>query len=245
MSAAESTFWYDEGCGEEYLTVYRHRDETEARVVADLIRSHVSCAPGAPALDVGCGVGRHVRFLNGYQWTVGVDISASLLHIANKTVPGASLVRADMRSLPFRSGVFGLVVNLFTSFGYFGDDAQNHRVIAEIARVTAPGGWFVLDFLNAMRVRRTLVNFDRQKVGSVVIEQRRQISTDGNYVQKVITVVGAHRSFRERVRLFDQQDLAAMLGNYGFAVRQTLGDYQGGPGTPDSPRAILISQRCV
>ena len=52
-----------------------------------------------------------------------------------------------MRRLPFRDGAFEAVANLFTSFGYFFDEAQNRRVLGEIARVLRPGGAFLLDLM--------------------------------------------------------------------------------------------------
>jgi SAM-dependent methyltransferase len=242
-SPPDAESWFEDAFDEEYLTVYRHRDEKEARAVVGLIRSQVPCPEGSPALDLGCGVGRHLRFLRHHHWTVGLDLSASLLQFARVDIPDTSLVRADMRALPFRSGMFQLVVNLFTSFGYFSDDAQNRRVLAEIARVTAPSGWLVLDFLNAVYVRKTLIPFDRRQVGSVVVEQKREISGDGCYVQKATTVVGTDRILRERVRLYELKELLAMLQGCDFKIRRTMGDYYGGPSTVNSPRAIVIGQR--
>ena len=243
MNSPNSINWFEEGFGKEYLTVYQHRDESEAHVLANLIRSRVRCAEGSPALDVACGAGRHRRFLGNHQWVVGIDLSSALLRIARGMDQGALLVRADMRALPFRSGTFALVVNLFTSFGYFNDDSQHQLVVAEIARVTAPGGWFVLDFLNARYVRRTLVPFDQRQIGSLLVVQKREISTDGRYVHKSIKMIGTDRIFHERVRLFDLKDLTSMLQACGFTITEALGDYQGGPVTTGSPRVILVGRR--
>ena len=243
MGVVSSINWFEQGFGEDYVSVYQHRDEAEARLAVELIRSRVRCGEGMPALDVACGAGRHLRFLKNQQWTVGLDLSASLLRIARRANADAQLVRADMRSLPFRSGTFALVVNLFTSFGYFSDDAQHRRVIEEIARVTVRGGWFVLDFFNSARIRHTLVPFDRRQIGSLIVEQKREISTDGRYVHKAITMVGEDKTFRERVRLFDVRDLASMLQGCGFMVTEVLGDYHGRPFSASSPRTILIGQR--
>lgn len=243
MSIVSSLNWFEQGFSEEYISVYQHRDEDEARVAAELIRSRVKCGEGLPALDVACGTGRHLRFLKNHQWTVGLDLSAPLLRIARSANDDVLLIRADMRALPFRSGTFALVVNLFTSFGYFSDDVEHRRVIAEIARVTMRGGWFVLDFLNSTLIRRTLVPFDRRQIGSLLVEQKREISTDGCYVHKAITVVGEDKTFHERVRLFDLHDLTSMLGGAGFMVAEVLGDYYGRPYSPTSPRMILIGQR--
>lgn len=236
------TDWFEEWFGEEYLAVYPHRDDVEAHVVADLIQSRVRLSPGAPALDLACGTGRHQRALAARWWTVGLDLSRMMLRAARDEQPEAPLVRGDMRALPFRDRSFALVVNLFTSFGYFRDDSQHQRVIDEVARVTRPGGWFVLDFLNAPQIRRALVPFDVREVGSRVVEQTRGISLDGRFVRKMITLADEDRSYVERVRLFEPAELRAMVEQAGFDVVETLGGYDGRPHDADAPRAIVVGR---
>jgi SAM-dependent methyltransferase len=235
--------WYEEWFGEEYLALYPHRDEEEARDVAALIASRIDIASGALALDLACGSGRHQRALAERWWTVGLDLSGLLLRVARSEVPASALVRADMRQLPFATGVFSLVTNLFTSFGYFRDERQHGHVIAEVARVTRRGGWFVLDFLNAAYVRRTLIPFDRRTDGARVIEQARTISDDGRFVRKTITVSDENREFVERVRLFEPDELRSMIDAAGFDVVEILGAYDGRPLDADSPRAIVFGAR--
>jgi SAM-dependent methyltransferase len=235
--------WYEEWFGEEYLALYPHRDDEEAREVAALIASRVDVPAGAPALDLACGSGRHQRALAERWWTVGLDLSRLLLRVARGEDADAALVRADMRQLPFADGSFALVTNLFTSFGYFRDDRQHERVVAEVARVSKRGGWFVLDFLNAPHVRRTIIPFDRRAQGSRVIEQTRVISDDGRFVRKTITVNDEDREFVERVRLFDPEELRDMLERCGFDVVEILGAYDGRPLDDESPRAIVVGAR--
>lgn len=235
--------WFEEWFGEEYLALYPHRDEEEAVEVAALIASRVTLPPGAPALDLACGAGRHARALSERWWTVGLDLSPALLRVARAEDPEAPLVRADMRILPFRDGAFRLVVNLFTSFGYFREDAQHERVVAEVARVTAPGGCFVLDFLNASQVRDTLVTSETRVLGSREVRVERAITDDGRFVRKTIELVDEGRTFTERVRLFEAAELAAMLERCRFRVCETLGDYDGTPHHAASPRTILIGER--
>lgn len=235
--------WFEEWFGEEYLAVYPHRDDDEAAIVADLIEEAVEVPRGSVALDLACGAGRHQRELSEHWRTVGLDLSPSLLRVARGSDPDAALVRADMRELPFRGHAFSLVVNLFTSFGYFSSDEEHRRVIAEVARVTHPGGWFVIDFLNAAQVRRTLVPCDVRQLGTRTIEQEREITPDGRYVRKTITVRGIGRTFVERVRLFEPGDLSAMMESCGFRVTALMGDYHGGALSDDSPRAIVVGCR--
>ncbi len=237
------TDWFEEWFGEEYLALYPHRDEHEAQGVATLIDARVRIPPGAPALDLACGAGRHSRALTDHWWTVGLDLSPALLRIARAEERHAPLVRADMRCLPFGAESFGLVVNLFTSFGYFRDDAQHRQVIGEVARVTQSGGSFVLDYLNASHVRATLVPFDSFQVGGRVVEQEREISADGRFVRKTITLADEERTFIERVRLFEHGELLGMLDACGFDIADVLGNYDGHPYGPDSPRTILLGCR--
>ena len=235
--------WFENWFGEEYIALYPHRDEEEARVVATLIADQVQLPNTARVLDLACGAGRHQRELCDHWWTVGLDLSPALLHVARSQDRTNPLVRADMRRLPFATGALDMVVNLFTSFGYFRDDAAHRVVIGEVARVTRRGGWFVLDFLNAPQVRSTLVPFDRKQVGSRVVEQEREISSDGRYVRKTITLLDEDRTFVERVRLFDPEELQTLVVDAGFEVATMFGDYDGRPLDPTTERAILFARR--
>jgi len=98
---------------------------------------------GSKILDVPCGQGRHAHLLAEAGFNVeGLDYSEPLLKIARRrgTGPNLHYTRGDMRRLPSRwAGRFDAVVNLFTSFGFFGDPADDARVIREFARVLKPG----------------------------------------------------------------------------------------------------------
>ncbi|HET7584618.1 MAG TPA: class I SAM-dependent methyltransferase [Gemmatimonadaceae bacterium] len=235
--------WFEEWFGEEYLELYPHRDEREARRAAASIARVAPVPPDARVLDLACGAGRHMGALAEHWWTVGLDLSPALLRVARSRHIASPLVRADMRALPFRTASFGLVVNLFTSFGYFRDDAQHQRVLDEVGRVTRPGGWFVLDYLNDAYVRATLVPRDERCVGSRSVEQERDITPDRRYVCKTIRLVDEARSFTERVRLFTPDELRAMLTRARFTVAHLFGDYGGESHDAAAPRTILVAER--
>jgi SAM-dependent methyltransferase len=191
-------------------------------------------------LDVGCGAGRHARALVAAgARPVGLDLSPELLACARQA--GVPLVRADMRALPVRSRSVDLVVNLFTSFGYFEDDAEHARVLRGFAEVLAPGGWFALDFLNADSVRHGLVAEEVQQLGVGPVRIRRELRDGGRRVVKTIHIPDG-RTFVERVRLFQPHELEAMLRDAGLSVESRFGDYSGGPLGPGAPRTILLSR---
>ena len=99
--------------------------------------------PGQTVVEVGCGTGRLVEFLAGRGATVlGVDLSAGMLAVAHTRVPGR-LVRADARRLPLPDAVADATVTVATL--EFTDAAA---VLAELARITRPGGRIVALALN-------------------------------------------------------------------------------------------------
>lgn len=241
------TEWFERWFGEEYLALYPHRDEREAAAAVGLVESNLGGIKVNRALDLACGAGRHARLLSERWWTAGFDLSAPLLARAKAADPDGFYVRGDMRALPFVDHGFDLVVNLFTSFGYFDNDAQHLRVLAEVARVTRRGGKFVLDFLNSDHVRSTLVPKGSSNIGGRAVEVRREISSDDRFVVKTIAAGAeagaADQTFVERVRLFDRLDLETMLEESGFGVEQVLGDYAGGAHSESSPRTIMFAIR--
>lgn len=195
---------------------------------------------GWRVLDVGCGAGRHARALVAAGGRpVGLDLSAELLAVARGA--GVPLVRADMRRLPVRPRSVDLVVNLFTSFGYFEEDAEHARVLRGMAEVLAPGGWLALDFLNAEHVRRGLVAEEVQQLGVGPVRITRELREGERRVVKTMQIPDG-RTFVERVRLFEPGELEAMLGDAGLTVASRFGDYTGGPLHAGAPRTILLSQ---
>jgi SAM-dependent methyltransferase len=234
--------WYEEWFGEEYLALYPHRDEEDAEHLVSLLHDRIGWGPGWRVLDVCCGPGRHARALDAAGLRViGLDLSAALLRRARQ-VSDAPLVRADMRELPIRARSVDAALNLFTSFGYFESDAEHAATLAGMIATVRPGGWFVLDFLNAALVRSRVPegggSFERGEGGSRL---RRYVTDGGGFVVKEIVLADGRR-FQERVRLFEATALEAMLAAGGARVRLRFGDYDGGPLHEAAPRTLLVAE---
>ncbi len=238
------TEWFEQWFGEEYLRLYPHRDAQDA---AEAVRLIASVAPLAEreVFDLACGPGRHAQLMRqaGARVT-GLDLSMPLLRRAIRvTTPPLAVVRGDMRVLPFRDGAFDVVVNLFTSFGYFATDEQHDAVLCDVARVLRPGGTFVIDFLNADHVRAELVPKEERLVTNQRVAIERHLADNERFVVKEMHLVDDGRRFLERVRLYSPSELETMLDSAGLAVCERFGDYNGAPLTVQSPRAFLVAKR--
>lgn len=245
MSRGPDSEWFREWFGDEYLRIYPHRDEEEAADAVDLFLSEAALPDGARVLDLACGAGRHLELLRdaGHK-AIGLDLSRPLLRRTRERAGQGGAVQGDMRDLPFVDAAFDAVVQFFTSFGYFATREEDRRTLDEVRRVLRAGGAFLVDFLNAERVRRELVPEDERRVGGRTVRQRRWIE-DGAVVKRIeIERPGEEADvYHERVRLYGPDELVALAERSGLVPRVRYGDYEGAAFRPESsPRLLLIGE---
>jgi SAM-dependent methyltransferase len=220
--------WYEQSFGRDYLTVYKHRDLQGAAREVRRMMQWLDLPVGAEVLDLCCGMGRHSLALTELGLSVtGVDLSEVLLAEARKLDSQAKVtwIRGDMRNVPLAL-TFDAVVNLFTSFGYFEDDEENAQVLREIDRLLAPGGRFIIDYMNPSYVIRNLVPASERMEGSERIEERRSI--EQGFVRKRIEIVGAdtpQRSYLEQVKLYSLEQMKRLMAATSLRVDQVYGGY--------------------
>ena len=245
--------WYVTAFQDDYRAVYAHRDLPAARREVAWIAEHPLAGVRGRVLDLCCGFGRHSLALTERGCSVvGMDLSFDLLRAARELPRGAEsltgrLARGDMRRLPYQGGVFGAVVNLFTSFGYLGE-AADAEVLDEVARVLAPGGVFVMDLMNPAAVRAGVVPHSREERGGVVLEGRRALADDGRRITKEVRLTladGAVRTWREDVRMYEPGELDSLLRARGLDVLERRGDLAGGSFGRDALRQVVIARRAL
>lgn len=236
--------WFD---SKFYHLLYADRDQSEAEAFIRTLVQALMVKPGAVALDLACGKGRHAIVLEALGLDVtGLDISANSIAIARKSeTDRLSFYQHDMR-LPFRTNYFDIIFNLFTSFGYFERQADHIIALKNMHLNLKPGGRLVMDFFNAHHVRANLVPKEVKTVDGVDFHLSRFIK-DG-FVQKKIAfeVEGKAYHFTEKVRLFDENDFKKMFLETGFELVGLYGDYDLAPfDRQHSKRLILICSKKV
>ncbi|MBU5673140.1 class I SAM-dependent methyltransferase [Paenibacillus brevis] len=243
--------WYEKSFGEDYLLIYKHRNQQEANYFVKMIMGWLKLPLGSQILDLCCGAGRYALALAdaGYHVT-GVDLSPVLLRKAKEADLDRHVrwVEGDMRALP-EDGTFtecfDAVVNLFTSFGYFETDDEQFNVLMQIRRGLKPGGRFVIDVINAKYIQDTFVPFSQRKENDMLISERRWVQNSFVNKEIVIEKAGSHpRTYTERVKLYSLEVLGAMLQDAGLVLDKVYGGY-GGESYDErcSPRMILLGER--
>ncbi len=241
------TEWFEEWFNtEEYLNVYRHRNDADAERLVNLILANIDLNQNANVIDLACGTGRHsILFAeNGFNVTA-VDLSENLLNVARKTAENLELkinfVNADLRNFCITSK-FDLALNLFTSFGYFETDDENFSLFFDASDLLKNNGYFVIDYFNTNFIRKNLVAYSEDFIAGKKIIQERRIM--GNRVIKDITIAknGTRKSYMESVRMYSDSELLTGLEKSGLKIFKIFGDFDGSKfDLNSSPRIIIIS----
>lgn len=222
----------------------------DAAADVDNVLRLLGLAPGASVLDLGCGPGRHALELarRGYRVT-GVDRTATYLEQGRDAAAAERLeidwVQADMREFR-RDSAFDAAINLFTSFGYFDDPADELRVLENVSASLKPGGRLVLDLMGKEVLARKFqpVAWSRLADGRLWLEERA-IKDDWSAVESLWMLVDGTGRFERRVkvRLYSAAELRSSLLGAGFSRVVCFGSLAGIPYDQDASRLVVVGQR--
>ena len=242
----EEKEWFEDWFDSPYYDLlYEGRDEAEAATFIDNLLAHVLLKPRAKVLDLPCGKGRHSVYLHqkGYRVT-GADLSKrSIAYAKQFETTGLSFCVHDMRE-PFAETGFNLVLNLFTSFGYFESLDDNLKVLQSVWNVLAVNGRFVLDYFNGEKVKANLVASEEKTRGEVNFLIKKKIE-NGIVVKDIQIKVGEKsQHFQEKVQLFTLPDFENLFAKANLKIVEVAGDYSLNPfNSQISDRLIIIATK--
>lgn len=222
----------------------------KAEADADALLRLTGTESGSRVLDLCCGPGRFSIPLAGRGLSVtGVDTSGFLLEIARNRARVEDLdvewISRDMREL-LRPGGFDLVINMFTSFGYFEDEDENMKVLVNARESLRPGGRFLLETMGKETLASILlpVTCDQDEEGHLLV-QRHCIADDWTRIENEWILIQGDRllgrwSFSHWI--YSGAELRNMLFDAGFSDVRLFGDLEGAPYGPDSSRLVVLAR---
>ena len=228
-----------------YHTLYKHRNDEEAQHFLDNLLHKLKPKKNARLLDLACGKGRHSIYLaqKGYK-VIGVDLSPKSIRIAKKyKARNLEFHVHDMRKV-FKAKQFDLILNLFTSFGYFENDDDHLLTLKNITIQLRKDGIFVMDFMNVHKVIANLKPREQKVVDGIRFYITRKVK-DGHIIKRIsFTDKGKKFVFQEKVRAFTKNELKKLFAQAALNITAIYGNYDLKAFRKNSSdRLILVAER--
>jgi SAM-dependent methyltransferase len=207
----------------------------------------LALAAGGPVLELGCGTGRiSVPIVRAGATLIGIDRSEPMLARARRRLRRAALhdrallVRGDIRSLPFRSRRFSLVMAPYGILQSLTRARDLTLTLASVARVMPRGARLGIDLVPDLprwaeyKGRKTLAGKMRGGARVTLVESVRQDRARSltTFDQRYEHVQNGRRrvhTFSLEFRTVSVPRMTRHLERAGFRIDAVLGDYQGGP----------------
>ncbi len=200
-------------------------------------------------LDLCCGPGRHTLELarRGFQVT-GVDRNSQYLkkakRLAKREKYSCQFHSADMRDFR-RPQTYDVVLNLYTSLGYFEDPEDDKRVLRNAYDSLKPGGRMLIDTVGREVVARHFRERDWQEKNGVFFLQENRLNEDwSGSANRWIRIDNHQRQeFTFSLRLFSGAELRQWLLETGFQSVNLYGDLTGEPYNHNAKRLVALAQK--
>ena len=215
--------WFDSPF---YHVLYDERNEKEANEFLNKLVQLLKPEPGASALDLACGAGRHSRALASHGLKVsGCDLSPNSIEEAKKhSDPNLTFFVHDMREK--LDDQYQYIFNLFTSFGYFEDMSQKALVVKSVHNALIEPGLLVIDFMNAHKVVRDLRFRQEIKKCDILFHIKKEV-VNGRIIKTIaFEHDGKSYFFQEKVQTLELTDFQKLLADANFEILQLAGNYK-------------------
>jgi ubiquinone/menaquinone biosynthesis C-methylase UbiE len=201
-------------------------------------------------LDTGCGIGRHSIELakRGFK-VLGIDTNQKYLDIALEKAKALSLDNVtfalmDMRNLN-EEEVFDGVINLWSSFGYF-DDEANEEIVKNFYKVVHKNGKVIIDIENRDYILKFFIRETfKEKEDGVFILERRKFDPVTSIVttHRYIIGNGLRKEYLRHIRIYSLTEMINIFKRAGFEEIEYFGNYNGEKFYTDSERIIIIGTK--
>lgn len=213
-----------EKTAEFYDLIYTWKDyEKESADLHELIQVYCQ-SDGKSLLDVACGTGKHLEYLQKWYQVEGLDLDKGLLKIAELRLPGTAFYHQDM--IDFELGQqYDIVTCLFSAIAYTRSIDKLEQAVSAIRQHTRPGGiaiieaWIYPDDFQEGYLSATYVDEPGIKVSRMSISRREgDISIfDFHYLIGTPDDI-VHQVEHHELGLFTHQDYVNAIKKAGLEI---------------------------
>lgn len=213
------------------------------------VMSLLDLQAGLSICDLCCGVGRHSLELarRGFQVT-GVDRTDLYLQEAQNKAKKEGLdiefVKDDMRTF-CRPDSFDVVINMYTSFGYFGDPSDDRRVLENVYTSLKSNGKLLLELMGKEILARVFRERDWREENGVVILEEGKIGKNWGSVENRWIMLKDGKTYEGRFshRLYCAVGLCDLLKDCGFGRVDVYGDLSGSAYDQKAKRLVVVAHK--
>lgn len=228
-----------------YHDLYFERNEEEANKFIRNLIEHLELNEGAKVLDLACGKGRHAIELHKLGLNViGIDYSNYFITEAKLSEKdNLHFYVQDMRQ-PYWINYFDVVVNLFTSFGYFKTEREHITSLNNVKNALKIGGIFVIDYLNVIKTEKELIKEMRITIKNVEYNIKKEV-TNSHFVKHINIKDGEKQfDYNESVSKFNLENFKHMFSKVGLEILEIFGNYKlESFDAEQSDRLIIIAKK--
>ena len=196
-------------------------------------------------LVAACGTGgAAVELARRGLEVAGFDLSPTMLAVAaaKRARAGLALAVGDLRAIPVRDGWADLVTVLNASLNYLLDPDEVVTALAELGRVTAPGGTVVVEPLSARFVHEGWEPGRHLDRDGLRLDAGYEV--DGDLVTERLrwTVGGVTEAETYRQRLYPDPVLEALVGAAGLRLVERRPMWPAIPAEPARGRTLWVAR---
>lgn len=245
---SEHGSWYDQDEFWELNEPILFNAQRQSSAIAEVekIVTLLQLEERARILDLCCGVGRHsLEFARRGFDVVGVDRTTAYIEKARQAASrqnlNAEFTVADMRKY-YKPNYFDLIVNLFGSFAYFEDQADDRKVVEHMYASLRPGGRFLIETMGKEILARDFQEKDWTEVGDTLVLSAREITHNWERINTrwVIIKDSQRHEFNVSLRSYSAVELSSLFYECGFPVVSVYGDIDGAEYGRAAKRLVVV-----
>lgn len=175
--------------------------------------------PNQKILDLGCGNGRLVNFLEAHLKQnpsfsfeyIGIDNSEGLLEQAKKNHPNYQFTTGDQLKIPLKDNSVDLILNV-RAFHHIPSKKLRLRALNEMKRVLKPNGTLIITVWNL---------WQKKQLKHLVKAAGRSILSLGNYSYKDTYIPWGNQKEQRYYHAFTTNELNKLVQQTGFQIQET------------------------
>ncbi len=249
IEAKEEINWYEDDSfwevfGPELFPAERVNAATlEAKQIAEML----GLKERAKILDLCCGIGRHSIALATDSFEVtGVDRTESYIAQARKNVGDEPLsinfVIGDARQF-CQLNTYDAVINMYTAFGYFEDQADDLRVLLNVHASLKKDGKLLIDLTGKEVFAREFQLRDWHEHENRIFLRECEVDCNWSWLNSRWILIKDGKKYEHRFghRIYSAVELSNLLYRAGFSEVNVYGGLDGSPYDERAQRLVVVA----